>query len=87
MAYHRQGAPLRLTTDASSGGIGAILEQEQEDGSYTPIYYSSRKLGKVEKNDTLNLKEKTLLSDGHVKSSTCSYIGLNSRSILITSPL
>ena len=49
MAYHRQGAPLRLTTDASSGGIGAILEQEQEDGSYTPIYYSSRKLGKVEK--------------------------------------
>ena len=49
MAYHRQGAPTRLTTDASSVGIGAILEQEQEDGSYRPIYYASRKLSKVEK--------------------------------------
>ena len=49
MAYHRQGAPTCLTTDASSVGIGAILEQEQEDGSYRPIYYASRKLSKVEK--------------------------------------
>ena len=36
-------------TDASSVGIGAILEQEQEDGSCRPIYYASRKLSKVEK--------------------------------------
>ena len=49
MAYHRQGAPTGLTTDASSVGIGAILEQEQEDGSYRPICYASRKLSKVEK--------------------------------------
>ena len=48
MAYHRQGAPTRLTTDASPVGIGAILEQRQEDGSYRPIYYASRKLSKVE---------------------------------------
>ena len=43
VAFHRQGAPTRHMTDASSVGIGAILEQEQEDGSYRPIYYSSRK--------------------------------------------
>ena len=49
MAYHRQGAPTRLTTDPSLVGIGAILEQEQEDGSYRPICYASRKLSKVEK--------------------------------------
>ena len=49
MAYHRQGAPTRLMTDASPVGIRAILEQEQEDGSYRPIYYAIRKLSKVEK--------------------------------------
>lgn len=49
MAYHRQGASIRLTTDALPVGIGAILEQEQEDGSYRPIYYASRKLSKAER--------------------------------------
>ena len=49
MAYHRQGAPTRLTADASPVGIGPILEQEQENGSYRPTYYASRKLSKVEK--------------------------------------
>ena len=48
MAYHRQGATTRLTTDASPVGVGAILVQEQEDGTYRPIYYASRKLSKVE---------------------------------------
>ena len=85
MAYHRQGAPTRLTTDASPVGIGAILEQEHEDGSCRAIYYASRKLSKVD-NDTPNLKEKPLAPDGHVKSSTCAYMGLNSRSIPITNP-
>ena len=48
MAYHRQGATTRLKTDASPVGVGAILEQKQEDGTYRPIYYASRKLSKVE---------------------------------------
>ena len=34
MAYFRQGTKTRLITDASPVGVGAILEQEQEDGSY-----------------------------------------------------
>ena len=48
IAYHRQGAPTRLMTDASPVGIGAILEQKQEDETYRPIYSASRKLSKVE---------------------------------------
>ena len=47
MAYFRQGAETRLTTDTSSVGVGAILKQKQGDGSYWPIYYASRKLSKV----------------------------------------
>ena len=48
MAYHRQGATTRLTTDASFAGVGAILEQKQEEGTYGSIYYASRKLSKFE---------------------------------------
>ena len=48
MAYHREVAHTRLTTDASPAGIGAILEQKQEDRTYRSIYYASRKLSKVE---------------------------------------
>ena len=29
--------------------LGAVLEQKQEDGSYRPIYYASRKLSEVER--------------------------------------
>lgn len=36
-------------TDASPFGVGAVLEQEQKDGSYQPIYYASRKLSEVER--------------------------------------
>ena len=54
MVYHRQGAPTRLTTDASPVGIGAILEQKQEYETYRPIYYASRKLSK----DIPSLKER-----------------------------
>ena len=46
--YHGQGATTRLTNDASPVGVGAILEQKQQDGTYRPIYYASRKLSKVE---------------------------------------
>ncbi len=48
MAYWDPEANTRLTTDASQYGLGAILEQEQPDGSYRPVYYASRKLSEVE---------------------------------------
>ena len=49
MAYYTQGAKTRVTTDASLVGLGAILEQQQEDGLYRPVYYASRKLNTVER--------------------------------------
>ena len=48
MAYFKQDAETRLTTDASPVGLGEILEQRQSDGFFGPVYYASRKLSKVE---------------------------------------
>ena len=48
MAYFKQGAPTRVVTDASGVGLGAILEQQQPDGLYRPVYYASKKLSSVE---------------------------------------
>ena len=61
MAYFAKDAKTCLVTDASPVGLGAVLEQQQEDGSYRPVYYASRKLPNVEKmwrRDTPNLKER-----------------------------
>ena len=49
MAYFTKDAKTRLVTDASPVGLGAVLEQQQEDGLYRPVYYASRKLSSVEK--------------------------------------
>ena len=35
--------------DTSPIGLGAVLEQQQEVGSYRPVYYASCKLSNVEK--------------------------------------
>ena len=48
MAFYKQDAETRIVTDAAPIGLGAILEQKQEDGHYRPVYYASRKLNKVE---------------------------------------
>ena len=48
MAYFTTGAKTRVITDASPVGLGAILEQQQPDGTYRPVYYASRKLTKTE---------------------------------------
>ena len=41
LVYHSLGAKTRLTTDASPIGLGAVLEQEQTDGSFKPVWYAS----------------------------------------------
>ena len=42
-------AKIRLVTEALLVGIGEVPEQQQEDGSYSPVCYASRKLSNVEK--------------------------------------
>lgn len=44
MAFFKQGAETRVITDSSPVGIGAVLQQKQEDGQYRPVHYASRKL-------------------------------------------
>ena len=62
MAYFTKDAKTRLVTDASPVGLGAVLEQQQEDGLYRPVYYASHKLNSVDKRysqferDTLTLE-------------------------------
>ena len=48
MAYYRLDADTRIVTDASPVGLGAVLQQKQEDGQYKPVYYASRKLRDAE---------------------------------------
>src|SRR6266498_2637323 len=42
--------PFRLCTDASLKGLGAVLEQEDENGNLRPVVYASRSLTLAEKN-------------------------------------
>jgi hypothetical protein len=48
MAYFQRGSKTRITKDESSIGLGAILEQEQEDKQWRPVYHAIRKLSHVE---------------------------------------
>ena len=43
-AYYDQKAKMRLFTDASPVGLGAILEQEQSDDTFKPVMFLSRSL-------------------------------------------
>ena len=44
MAFYNPKAETELTVDASPVGLGAILTQQQTDGSYKPVAYGSRAL-------------------------------------------
>ena len=60
MAFFKQEAVTRVTTDASPVGLGAILEQQQPDGQYRPVYYASKKLNKVESRFSQSERERHL---------------------------
>ena len=50
LAYPNYDKSFVMHTDASIDGLGAVLEQEQEDGKLHPIAYASRSLSKAERN-------------------------------------
>ena len=50
LAYADYKKPFRLNTDASEMGLGSVLYQQQDDGTFRVIAYASRSLSKTEKN-------------------------------------
>ena len=49
LAYPNFEQPFRLSCDASRNGLGAVLEQAQEDGKFRPIAFASRRTSAAEK--------------------------------------
>ena len=49
MAYWNPNRETRLTVDASPTALGAILEQQQQDGTYKVLEYASKSLSDVER--------------------------------------
>ena len=49
LAYPDFDKPFRLSTDANRNGLGATLEQEQDDGKYRPVAFASRRTSAAEK--------------------------------------
>ena len=50
MTYYYSGVPLKLASDASSYGLGAVLSLVFPQGIEKPIAFASRSLSKAEKN-------------------------------------
>ena len=50
LAYADYKKPFRVNTDASERGLGSVLYQKQDDGTFRVIAYASRSLSKTEKN-------------------------------------
>ena len=50
LAYADYKKPFRVNTDASERGLGSVLYQKQDDGTFPVITYASRSLSKTEKN-------------------------------------
>ena len=58
-----EGRKLKVSTDASDMCIGAVLQQQEEDGSFKPLAFESRKLNAAEKRYPVH--ERELLSIVH----------------------
>jgi transposase InsO family protein/predicted aspartyl protease len=49
LAHFAPGRPTRVAADASSYGLGAVIEQYQTDGNWRPISFASRTMSDTEK--------------------------------------
>ena len=50
LAYADFNLPFRLSTDACRTGLGAVFEQEEENGNWRPIGFASRRTSETERN-------------------------------------
>lgn len=50
LAAPRRGAPKKVMTDASTYGLGGVLLQQNDDGKWRPLSFTSRLLKKAERN-------------------------------------
>lgn len=57
LAPLRRGAPKKLMTDASGYGLGGVLLQEESDGRWRPVAFTSRKLTDSERKFTVTERE------------------------------
>jgi len=57
LAAPRSNAPKRVMTDASDYGVGGVLLQQNDDGIWQPVSFTSRKLKDVETRYTVTEKE------------------------------
>ena len=48
LAHYSPNRKTRLSSDASSYGLGAVLLQKQDDGEFKPVFYTSRSLTPTE---------------------------------------
>ena len=71
MAFFKQGAETRITTDASPVGIGAVLEQKKEKMASTDLCTMWAVSWLLQKADILNLRRKPWRWSGAMKSSSC----------------
>ena len=78
MKHYDQTLKCYLIVDAGPMGLGAILAQQQLDGSIRPIAYASRTLSKVEHVSIVKQKRKLLLWYGAVSGSISIFMELTS---------
>lgn len=57
LQFVKPDQPFQLTTDASDVAIGAILEQEDDNGNMRPVAFESKKLNSAEQNYPVHERE------------------------------
>lgn len=57
LAFYKPGRPVKVDTDASDNATGGVIWQQQEDGEWKPIGYSSKTMSVPEQNYPIQDKE------------------------------